>query len=192
MIRVLVTAIGVLSLLALPVPAGHPPLVVQYSAGGLGPQLRSPDLIIKRARFSQELGFWPGPHMNCTTEVRVWNAGEGASPPCKVILYWLADVAEAPAITKWAAGDVPALASGQEATVPCVTAAAGFPKAPLVILLDCPVAGKEFGQVTEWRKSPPGTTRPVAEVNNVLVCPLDPSLGFPQTVYHPGACCGGF
>jgi hypothetical protein len=60
-----------------------------------------------------------------------------------------------------------------------------------MVFVDCPVPDREFGQVSEFRSSPAGTTRPVAEANNALVCPIDP-VALPVTIYHPGACCGGF
>jgi hypothetical protein len=32
----------------------------------------------------------------------------------------------------------------------------------------------------------------VAEVNNGLLCAIDPAAGLPKTIYNPGACRGGF
>jgi hypothetical protein len=141
-------------------------------------------LVVKWASFAHASGYR-------VIKACVVNAGDTASGPTKVAFYGLHDAGGAKAADLWCAGDVPGLKSGDETVVYLGQLGSFAEKTLFVAYVDCPVVGKELGQVAERRLGPQGTTRPVAEVNNVLICPVDPGA-LPRTIYNPGACSGGF
>jgi hypothetical protein len=146
--------------------------------------------MVKWASFDLKEGS--GGFETCTMKACIRNAGNGTSPLTKLAVYWVGDWALAPPADAglWATCDVPAIPAGQE-TVVTVHEAAGFAKTVFLVYIDCPVAGKSLGRASEHRANPAGTTRAVAEVNNVLVCQVDPAA-LPRTIYNPGACDGGY
>jgi hypothetical protein len=149
-----------------------------------------PDLMVKWVSFAEE---GAGEFELCTLKACIRNTGTTASPAAKLAVYQLQDAAGPNPALVYAYADVPPIAVGDESVVTVQKPiGGGFSKTLFLVLVDCPVAGKQLGQVSERRFGATGTTRPVAEVNNSLLCPLDPAAGLPKTIYNPGACAGGF
>jgi hypothetical protein len=148
--------------------------------------IKKPDLIVKWVSVGVQEGSLP---LGWVLKVCVRNTGDGPSAKAKLAVYhWQS---YPPGV--WHEYNLDALESGPETSVDLrLTSQEGFAKTLFNVFVDCPVNGKQLGQVREGYRSPKGTTRQVGEMNNVLVCPVDPAFGVPQKIYNPGACCGGF
>jgi hypothetical protein len=166
-------------------------LAAPVGLGPAPPQIKAPDLVVKKAEFTKQA-------VAPSHDVHVYlaNIGDANAPATKLAVYLLRDTASGTPLELMASYSVPPIAKGHEAAFQVDLTGTkpdpALPKGIYLICLDCPVANGALGQVSEKRLGAANTTRPVAEVNNLLVCPVDPAAGLPKTIWHPGVCVGGF